>query len=158
MAPVGTPLVRPAPAVNESVSSTPGTSPVTLAEPPPLPVTPVKAAAPAPPTDRQAVEAVLGQYQAALSRLDANGVRTIWPGLNAAALERAFGQVERQAVTFTSCAVSIIGAGATARCQGRASYVPKVGNRTERVDHRQWQIDLRKNGDSWRIVAVDSRE
>lgn len=158
MAPVGTPLVRPAPAVNESVSSTPGTAPLPLAEPPPPPVTPVKAAAPAPPTDRQAIQAVLGQYQAALSRLDANGVRTIWPGLNAAALERAFGQVERQAVTFTSCSVTIVGAGATARCQGRASYVPKVGNRTERVDHRQWQIDLRKNGDSWRIVGVDSRE
>jgi hypothetical protein len=118
----------------------------------------VESAAPAPPTDRQAIQVVLGQYQAALSRLDASGVRAIWPGLNAAGLERAFGQMERQAVTFSACSVTIVGAGATARCQGRASYVPKVGNRTERVDHRQWQIDLRKNGDSWRIVAVDSRE
>ena len=101
---------------------------------------------------------MLGRYQAALHRLDATAVRAIWPGLNAAALERAFGQVERRAVTFSGCSVDIIGAGAAARYQGRASYVPKVGNRTERVHDRRWQIDLRKTGDNWRIVAVDARE
>lgn len=151
--------LRPAPAaVNEPVSSTPETAPAP--EPPPTTVKPAEtaAAAPAALTDRQAIQVVLGQYQAAFSRLDANGVRAIWPGLNAAALERAFGQMERQAVAFSGCSVTIIGVGATARCQGSASYVPKVGNRTERIDHRQWQIDLRKTGDNWRIVAVDSRE
>lgn len=146
------------PAVIEPVSSTPETAPPPTPEPPPSAVRPAESAAPAPPTDRQAIQTVLGQYQAALSHLDTNGVRALWPGLNAAALERAFGQMERQTVTFNVCSVAIVGTGATARCQGSASYVPKVGNRTERVDHRRWQIDLRKTGDSWRIVAVDSRE
>jgi len=149
--------LRPAPAAaSEPVSSTLETAPPP--EPPPTTVKPAEAVAPAALTDRQAIQVVLGQYQAALSRLDANGVRAIWPGMNAAALERAFGQMERQAVTFSGCSVAVIGVGATARCQGSASYVPKVGNRTERIDHRQWQIDLRKTGDNWRIVAVDSRE
>lgn len=150
--------LRPAPAaVNEAVPPTPETAPAPP-EPTPATVRPAEAAAPAAPTDRQAIQVVLGQYQAAFNRLDANGVRAIWPGLNATALERAFGQMERQAVTFSDCSVAIIGAGASARCQGSASYVPKVGNRTERIDHRRWQIDLRKTGDTWRIVSVDTRE
>lgn len=146
-------------AANRPVAPPPGPTP-TLASPPATPpvAPPPAPAPPAPPTDRQAINAVLGQYQAAYSRLDTNAVRAIWPGLNVSSLERAFGQVERQAVTFSTCSVAIIGAGATARCQGSASYVPKVGNRTERVDHRQWQIELRKSGDNWRIVNVDSRE
>ncbi len=127
-------------------------------EPSPPTVRPAASAAADPPTDRQAIYAVLERYQTAFSQLDTNAVRAIWPGLNASALERAFGQVERQAVRFSACSVAIIGAGATARCQGSASYVPKVGSRTERVNTRRWQIDLRKSGDDWRIVALDSRE
>ena len=117
------------------------------------------APAPAPaPTDRQIIQGILGEYQAAFSELDANAARAVWPGVNTGAHERAFGQLERQALRFNACSIAIIGTGATARCQGTTTYVPRVGKPTERTDSRQWQIDLKKTGDRWAIVSVDSRE
>jgi hypothetical protein len=110
------------------------------------------------PTDRQIIQGVLRQYQTALSRLDAQALEAIWPGLDTPAFTRAFGQLERQAVSFNECSVAIYGNDATARCQGRASYVPRVGPRDERVDDRQWRIELRKAEGAWRIVGVDARE
>jgi hypothetical protein len=109
-----------------------------------------------PPTDREAIDVVLAQYQTAFSRLDANAARAVWPGVSADALERAFGQLEQQLVRFSSCSVAIEGTGATARCFGTTSYVPRVGSRSERTDARQWEIELGKVVEGWRIVAVDS--
>ncbi len=124
---------------------------------------PDAAAANSPPSassvhDRDAIDEVLARYQTVLSHLNVNAARVIWPAVNSAALERAFDQLERQTVTFNSCAVAIAGAGATARCQGRVTYVPKVGSRTARTDSRQWQIDLRKMTGGWRIEAVKSSD
>jgi hypothetical protein len=138
------------------------TSPTPEALPMPEPVPPAdnpELSAPAePPSDREAIDVVLARYQTAFSQLDANAARAVWPGVRADALERAFGQLEQQLVRFSSCSVAIEGTGATARCLGTTSYVPRVGSRTERTDIRQWQIELGKAIEGWRIVAVDSHD
>jgi hypothetical protein len=145
-------------------ASAPANDPIAVtAERAPMPSSPPPlsrdvAPSASPPTDRQTIQGVLGQYQTALTRLDPQALEAIWPGLDTAALTRAFGQLERQAVSFNECSVAIYGNDATARCQGRASYVPRVGPRDERVDDRQWRIELRKAEGAWRIVGVDARE
>jgi hypothetical protein len=116
------------------------------------------ASAPPAPTARQIIYGVLAEYQDALNRLDVAAVRGIWPSLDAASLERAFTQLERQSVLFDACSVAIIGDGATARCQGSSSYVPRVGRRVERLETRQWRIELQRADATWHIVGVDARE
>lgn len=116
------------------------------------------ASAPPVPSARQIIYGVLAEYQGALNRLDVTAVRAIWPSLDAASLERAFTQLERQSVLFDACSVAIIGDGATARCQGTSSYVPRVGRRTERLGPRHWRIELKQAETTWHIVAVDARE
>ena len=100
---------------------------------------------------------MLGRYRTAFNDLDAVGAQAIWPTVDRRALERAFGQIERQDVRFTSCVVDVAGAVASARCSGRTNYVPRVGNRSERSENREWQFSLRKAGDQWNIASVQTR-
>jgi hypothetical protein len=107
-------------------------------------------------TDRQAIDALLAGYQAAFTQLDANAAKAVWPGVDAAGLERAFGQLENQDLTFSRCSVSIDGVNAVAQCSGSATYVPKVGNRSARSEYRQWEFELWKGAGRWRIAAVET--
>jgi hypothetical protein len=131
-------------------------APLAPALPSPAASAPV-ASAPAAPTDRQVIDAVLGRYRSAFNRLDAVGAQAIWPTVDRRALERAFGQLERQNVRFSSCAIDVTGVVASARCSGRTIYVPRVGNRDERSENREWQFSLRKAGDQWNIASVQTR-
>jgi hypothetical protein len=155
----------PSEIVNASAGSpTPVASlpPAPVAAPRALPVpsttTPAAAAAAARAADQQAINSVLGHYQTAFSRLDANAAQAIWPGVNVVGLERVFGQLDSQDVSFSSCAVSIAGVQATARCTGSNTWVPKVGSRHARNEYRQWDIGLQKTGDRWLIASVDSSQ
>jgi hypothetical protein len=107
--------------------------------------------------EQQSIHRVLGQYAAAFNRLDATAAKAIWPQVDRRALERGFSQLERQTVALSNCTVLVNAGQATAQCRGQATYVPKVGNRAERTENRNWQFDLRKSGDSWIIARVDSR-
>ena len=107
--------------------------------------------------ERQTIHGVLGQYAAAFNRLDATAAKAVWPQVDRRALERGFSQLERQTVALSNCTVLVNSGQATAQCRGQATYVPKVGNRTERTENRTWQFELRKSGDSWIIARVDSR-
>jgi hypothetical protein len=109
------------------------------------------------PTERQAIDGVLGRYRAAMNQLDAGAAQAVWPTVDGRALDRAFGQLDSQTVAFNSCSVSVIGQRATARCSGNTTYVPKVGNRSPRSEPRKWVIDLRKTGDRWLISGIDSQ-
>jgi hypothetical protein len=108
-------------------------------------------------TGRQAIDDVLGRYQAAFTQLDAQAARSVWPAVDSRALARSFAQLESQTLSFDSCAVDVTGARATARCSGTAMYVPKVGNRRARSEDRHWILDLRNTGDRWIITAVDTQ-
>jgi hypothetical protein len=128
-------------------------------------VTPVPTPAPAPaapppvsPEAREtaAVEAVLERYRLAFSTLN-SGVSDFWPGVNARALDKAFNELEQQRFEFDQCRVQLKGTQADATCTGSASFVPKVGDKTERTQPRQWSFRLVRAGNRWIIDSVQSR-
>jgi hypothetical protein len=104
--------------------------------------------------DAAQVRAVLQKYQAAYERLDAGLVHAVWPGVNEAALARAFGGLESQALTFKTCDVQLRGATAQVACTGTTRYVPKIGSREPRVDPLAWNFTMRKRADDWQIETA----
>jgi len=101
--------------------------------------------------DEQLVREALQKYRWAYEELDAASAHDIWPGVDQAALARAFDGLASQALTFQDCALEIEGPAATAVCRGTTQYVPKVGSRVPRVEPRRWNFSLRKRGAGWQI-------
>jgi hypothetical protein len=97
---------------------------------------------------------VLQRYRAAYQDLDARSAQAVWPGVNEAALARAFDDLASQTLIFDSCDVRVIGAAASATCRGSARYVPKIGSRDLRVEPRTWTFTLRKSGGDWAIETA----
>ncbi len=104
-----------------------------------------------------AVRAALDRYRSAFSSLDASSAKSVWPGVDEKTLTRAFGQMTSQQFVFDACSIDVTGGRATANCQGRAQYVPKIGSRTPRVEPRQWSFTLRRDEGDWMIETVDSK-
>jgi hypothetical protein len=101
--------------------------------------------------DEQLVKQTLQRYRMAYEDRDASRARTVWPGVNQSALQRAFDGLESQRLTFDACDVQLRGTSATATCRGTLQYVPKVGSREVRTEPRIWNFNLQKSGDSWAI-------
>ncbi len=83
--------------------------------------------APATVDESAQVKALLQRYQAAYERLDARLVHAVWPGVNEAALARAFGGLESQALDFKACYIQLRGATADVLCTGSDSVRPEGG-------------------------------
>jgi pyruvate/2-oxoglutarate dehydrogenase complex dihydrolipoamide acyltransferase (E2) component len=122
----------------------------------PLPPSPT-AVPPPPNTATIAVQAAVGRYQSAFSALNAGAALSVWPSVDAKALERAFERLETQALEFDRCVITVTGVLAEAVCAGRARYVPKVGNKSAHVESRQWKFHLRKTAEAWLIHSVNAR-
>ena len=127
----------------------------------PSPIVPrvalAKASAPTAPDRReqeQVVRAVLSEYTRALERLDVRATKVVYPTVDDRKLRRAFEDLEEQRVHLTGCEVSIYpsGKGAAARCNGEATFRPKVGSRVLRVTNREWMFDLSRGGSGWQIL------
>lgn len=103
------------------------------------------------------VQDVIDRYQEALSRLDANAAKVVWPSVDVQALERAFGSLETQRVELRDCRITVDEARARASCGGTLRYVPRVGRKSERVEQRQFEFELRRVDDIWSIDQVESR-
>jgi hypothetical protein len=156
-----------------AVQSATATSGVATVATPPGAVTPIVAAlgavpaiaAPALPVPSSprvvmataAIESVLGRYASAFSALDARGAKAVWPSVNERNLERAFGSLERQEFDLGACDIAVTPPRAVATCDGRARYVPKVGNKNFRSERRRWTFRLQQSGPDWSIEAVDTR-
>jgi hypothetical protein len=106
--------------------------------------------------DESRVAQVLNQYARAYGRLDAGAARAVWPSVDERALARAFAGLESQDVEFDACSIDVRGATANASCRGRASYVGKIGSREPRTETRQWQFELRRDGDAWMIESAEA--
>jgi hypothetical protein len=98
------------------------------------------------------VRSALRRYADAYSRLDADAAQRVWPGVDRAALSRAFETLASQQVSLGECAVNVTGVRARATCSGSATWAPKVGSGSTRTDARRWNFDLAKSGESWQIV------
>ena len=120
---------------------------VPVDEPAPLPSEPARSSA------QDQVNAVLAQFQAAYSRLDAGSVEAIWPSVDRTRLERAFRNLEWQTLAFSECRLDVGGAAATAVCTGVVEYGTRVGNRRAR-DARTWTFALREESAGWLIQDV----
>ena len=115
--------------------------------PPPVPAVPTV-------DDESLVKQTLQRYRHAYEGLDARSAHAVWPGVDQAALARAFGGLTSQSITFDRCNVQLSGAFANATCRGTARYVPKIGNREPRVEPRVWNFALRKDGGEWKIDSA----
>lgn len=112
------------------------------------------AAAPVP-TEEEGVRAVLGRYRAAYEQLDAASAKAVWPSVDERALARAFEGLRSQGVVFDACQFAFSGNTATATCDGRATYVARVGSSEPRTQPRRWTFRLRRSGEGW--IIADAR-
>ena len=103
------------------------------------------------------MRSVLDRYRQGYSTLNADAVAAAWPSVNNRSLARAFDQLESQRFDFSNCRITVNGTQAEATCTGTASFVPKVGNRTQRSESRQWTFSLVRVNDGWIIRRADSR-
>lgn len=136
---------------------TPAAPPAAAAEPartvaPPPSVVPRNDAAAS-----DAIAAVLDRYRTAFNDLDAEAARSVWPGADVRGLGRAFDGLKEQQLSFDDCAITLRGDSAVADCRGTASYIPKVGRKTARVEARHWRFQVEKREAGWQIQSVAAR-
>jgi hypothetical protein len=98
------------------------------------------------------VRSALDRYAAAYTSLDADAAQRVWPGVNRAALSRAFDGLASQRVSLGSCSIDVSGASAHARCAGSTTWQPKVGSGGTKTDRHTWTFDLARAGSAWQIV------
>jgi hypothetical protein len=107
--------------------------------------------------DLAGVREALRVYRTAYEQLDVAAAKTVWPSVDAAALNQAFRQLASQRLTFQACGISVSGESASARCRGSAEYVPKVGAHRALQASGEWVFDLAKRETSWEIVGATVR-
>ena len=100
---------------------------------------------------------VLSRYRSAYQSLNVNAAKGVWPSVDTRALSRAFAGLQSQEFDFSECQIALDNNRATAACGGTARFVPKVGNRSERVEFRRWTFQMRKADEQWTIAKVDVR-
>jgi tetratricopeptide (TPR) repeat protein len=149
---------RPSPvSVVERPSATPA-SVERVPEPPPAVSARVERpsdAAPAIAADDPAlIRAALQRYRHAYNTLDARLAHATYPGVDEAALTRAFEGLRSQALEFEACSVDALAESARAVCRGSARYVPKIGSREPHAETRVWTFKLKKNDGDWRIESA----
>jgi hypothetical protein len=133
--------------------------PVTLAMVPvtvPESIPPAPPAAPAPvePPQEVVVRSVLSRYASAYSALDAAAAQRVWPGVNRAALSRAFEGLASQQISLGDCRIDVAASNARARCAGSATWSPKVGGGGARTEARDWTFELARAASGWQIVSA----
>ena len=138
-------------------------APSAAAKPPPPAAAPSEAAAAAGAPaavdiESSAIRDVLGRYRSAFNALDAKAAQQVWPTVNPRTLDRAFGQLQEQNVSFEKCTIEVKALIAAASCNGTTRFVPKVGSRSAQAGPRQWNFILRKaSSGGWQIQEVQAR-
>jgi hypothetical protein len=154
------PSYEPPPAVNAVSRPAPVTDPVLPLE------APVLSPSAAPPRvvpasvsreDESAqIRTLLSRYETAYNRLDAAAATTVWPGVDRAALDRAFRGLISQRVSLGLCDITVVGDVGGASCAGKARWEPRVGGGLQTAD-RYWTFNLRKGNEGWRIEQIRVR-
>jgi hypothetical protein len=102
------------------------------------------------------VKEVLAQYERGFDNLDADAVRSVWPGAPAN-LRDTFAQYQFYRLEMVCEALSLNPemTTATTLCRLGHFFEPKVGRRQTQDQRRQFT--LQKRGNSWIIVTITSR-
>jgi hypothetical protein len=146
----GTPSIEaghPAAAAAAPIASAPSASRVARA----LPV--------APRQEEESILQVLHEYETAVGRKDPVAAKAVWPALDDRALARAFNDLQSHSLALEDCGVTVANsnAAARARCQGVATYLPKVGRRKPISASHEWTFNLAKSGGDWQIESAKIR-
>jgi hypothetical protein len=147
------PVIEPAPAPVPA----PPSAPIAAATPDLAAAAPsITPSVPAPPAPSQepAVRSVLSRYASAYSMLDVAAAHRVWPGVNRAALSRAFDSLASQRISFDDCQIDVTGASARARCAGTATWSPKIGGGGVQQEARSWAFELARASEGWKIVSA----
>ena len=107
--------------------------------------------------ESRALAQVLGHYEEAYDRLDANGAAAIWPSVDARALTRAFARLRAQDLDFGDCTFALSANAATARCAGVLHYAQRIGDTSPKRENRVWTIEFARAGNAWRIRHMTAR-
>lgn len=102
--------------------------------------------------DEDLVRRLLDEFTGAFERLDVTATKAVWPSVDDRKLRRAYEQLAAQRLSLESCGITISGRTANARCQGSATYQPKIGTRPVQIASREWMFDLSKQDAAWHIV------
>jgi hypothetical protein len=107
--------------------------------------------------DEGEIRILLEAYRQSYLHLDAVSTAKIWPGVDTAALARAFGTVSSQQLDFEKCAFDVSGQRAKALCQGSLHYVRRVGNATPQSRETSWAFELDRSSGRWLIDRVTTQ-
>jgi len=107
--------------------------------------------------DEESIREVLREYEQAVGRKDSMAAKAVWPSLDERALARAFNDLQSHSLTLEDCGVTVAESAARARCQGVATYLPKVGRRKAISASHEWTFSLTKTGADWRIASAAIR-
>jgi tetratricopeptide (TPR) repeat protein len=126
--------------------------------PSPLPGNPLPTRVPSPDlqrADRDAVDRVLSEYEAAWSALDANAVRRVHPGASND-LNRTLGLFKSLVMQLQNRQITIDGDTATVVCERVMNEVMKRANLKTQASN-QVVIQLQRNGTTWTVQTVTQR-
>ena len=151
---VATPPAPPAPAPTPAVAET--SSPPLKPLDSPVPASRETLSAGSRADESARIRSVLMRYESAYNRLDASAASSIWPGVDEAALDRAFKGLLSQRVSLGLCDITVVGDIGGASCVGKARWEPRVGGGVQSAD-RHWTFNLRKSGDAWKIEQIRVR-
>jgi len=107
--------------------------------------------------DEREIRSLLDAYRDSYDRRDVVSTARLWPGVNTAALSRAFGTIAKQQIDFEQCAFDVIGQRATARCSGSLQYVRRVGNSSPQSRLLSWDFELDRSTGQWLISRVTAQ-
>jgi hypothetical protein len=113
----------------------------------------------APRREEESILLVLHEYESAVGRKDPVAAKAVWPALDDRALARAFNDLQSHSLALEDCGVTVANsnAAARARCQGVATYLPKVGRRKPINASHEWTFNLSKTGGDWQIESAAIR-
>jgi hypothetical protein len=113
----------------------------------------------APAREEESILQVLHEYETAVGRKDPAAAKAVWPALDDRALARAFNDLQSHSLALEDCGVTVANsnAAARARCQGVATYLPKVGRRKPISASHEWTFNLSKTGGDWQIESAAIR-
>jgi hypothetical protein len=145
----------PAPVASPTAPET--VAPLARAEPDVRTPEPAAATVTAIERDEREIRGLLDAYRNSYDQRDPVATARLWPGVNTAALTRAFGTLASQQLDFAQCALDVIGQRATARCSGSLQYVRRVGTATPQSRNVSWDFELDRSTGRWLIDRVTAQ-
>jgi tetratricopeptide (TPR) repeat protein/predicted Ser/Thr protein kinase len=116
-----------------------------VVQPSPAPASPARA------SEEPAIRALIGSYAEAYSSLNVRDVQKVYPGVNAAALQKNFSQLKSQKVQIQGEQVQVNGAMATVTLTWQTVGVGQVGGALSAS--QKVELTLQKTGSAWIIVG-----